>query len=110
MESLIEFFEEEHNLDAVIDLLRYLEVSFTSPQNSSGELSGKTVVFTGNLGTMTRNEAKATAERLGAKVAGSVSSKTDFVIAGTDAGSKLADAQRLGVRILSVTEWLELAR
>ncbi len=69
---------------------------------------GKTVVFTGTLGAMTRAEAKARAEALGAKVAGSVSRKTDFVVTGADAGSKAAKAAELGVAMLSEQEWLDL--
>jgi len=76
--------------------------------NLSGALAGKIMVFTGNLEKMTRNEAKATAERLGAKVAGSVSKKTDLVVAGPGAGSKLADATKFGVRVISEDEWLAL--
>ena len=71
-------------------------------------MSGKTVVFTGTLIKMTRNEAKAQAERLGAKVAGSVSKKTDYVVAGDEAGSKLDKARELGVAVLSEDEWLAL--
>ena len=71
-------------------------------------VAGKTVVFTGTLVTLTRQEAKANAERLGAKVAGSVSKKTDYVIAGEDAGSKLKAAKELGVNVLSEEEWKKL--
>ena len=71
-------------------------------------IAGKTVVFTGALEKMTREEAKAQAERLGAKAAGSVSKKTDYVVAGPGAGSKLADAKKLGVKVLTEDEWLTL--
>ena len=73
-------------------------------------VSGKTVVFTGALEQMTREEAKAMAERLGAKVAGSVSKKTDYVIAGPGAGSKLKDAQKYGVKTLTEDEWFKLVK
>ncbi len=71
-------------------------------------VAGKTVVFTGALEKMTREEAKAQAERLGAKAAGSVSKKTDFVVAGPGAGSKLAEAKKHGVKVLTEDEWLKL--
>jgi DNA ligase (NAD+) len=73
-------------------------------------ISGKSVVFTGALEKMTRPEAKAQAERLGAKVAGSVSKKTDYVVAGPGAGSKLTEAQSLGVKVLSEDEWLAMTQ
>ena len=74
----------------------------------SSPVTGKTVVFTGTLERMTRSEAKDLAERLGAKVAGTVSRKTDYVVAGSDAGSKLAKARDAGVAVLSEEEWLKL--
>lgn len=107
-DSLIEFFGEGHNRDLVDDLMRQV---VTRPIEVSGQKSaftGKTIVFTGTLKRMTRNEAKATAERLGAKVAGSVSSKTDFVVAGPGAGSKLKDAEKHRVEILSEDDWLRM--
>ncbi len=107
--ALIAFFHEPHNSEAVDDLLKEVSVEpFVAPASVASPVTGKTVVFTGTLTKVSRNEAKAQAERLGAKVAGSVSKKTDYVIAGSDAGSKLTAAQDLGVTVLSEDEWLEL--
>jgi DNA ligase (NAD+) len=75
---------------------------------ASSPVAGKTVVFTGSLEKMTRDEAKAMAERLGAKTAGSVSKKTDYVVAGPGAGSKLAKAAEMGVKVLTEDEWFAL--
>ncbi len=106
--SIVDFFTEPHNQAVVAGLVDQLDVTDVEPPRGGGLFAGKVIVFTGNLEKMTRNEAKATAERLGAKVSGSVSSKTDFVVAGPGAGSKLADATRLGVKVLTEDEWLAL--
>ena len=107
--ALIAFFHEPHNSVAVDDLLKEVEVApFVREVAVASPVTGKTVVFTGTLTKVSRSEAKAQAERLGAKVAGSVSKKTDYVIAGSDAGSKLTSAQELGVTVLSEDEWLTL--
>jgi DNA ligase (NAD+) len=109
-EDLIAFFDEEHNRDVLADLEQELTIEdFIAPDVSSSPLVGKTMVFTGALETMSRGEAKARAESLGAKVAGSVSKKTDYVVIGADAGSKARRAQELGVTCLSEQEWLDLA-
>jgi DNA ligase (NAD+) len=108
--ELVDFFAEPHNLALLSELDKYVTVQDAQALAVGGVLSGKTLVFTGTLTQMSRPEAKARAEALGAKVSGSVSKKTDFVVAGADAGSKLKDAQALGVKILSEDEWLALAR
>jgi DNA ligase (NAD+) len=108
-QDLIEFFQEEHNRDFVADLEEQLTIEdFIAPDVLSSPLVGKTMVFTGSMETMSRGEAKAKAESLGAKVAGSVSKKTNYVVIGTDAGSKALRAEELGVKTLSEREWLEL--
>ncbi len=110
-EALVDFFTEDHNRAAVQALLDAgVRPQPLERQAASSPVAGKTVVFTGGLETMTRQEAKARAESLGAKVAGSVSKKTDYVVAGADAGSKLKNARELGVAILSEAEWQELIR
>jgi len=107
-DAIAEFFKERKNREALDHLLEEIEVEPMEQAKTDSPVAGKTVVFTGTLEKMTRNEAKAQAERLGAKVAGSVSKKTDLVIAGPGAGSKLADAQKFGVKVLSEDEWLTL--
>ena len=107
-DSLIQFLSEAHNRDAVLALLEQVETTPLEAAASAAAFSGKTVVFTGTLEKMTRSEAKATAERLGAKVSGSVSAKTDLVVAGPGAGSKLKDAERHGVRVVSEDDWLAM--
>jgi DNA ligase (NAD+) len=107
-DAVVEFFAEPRNVKAFDELLREIEVLPAEKPRRSSPVSGKTVVFTGSLTKFTRDEAKAVAERLGAKVAGSVSKKTDYVVAGEDAGSKLTKARELGVAVLSEDEWLQL--
>ncbi len=107
-DAVVEFFAEPRNVKALDELLREIEVLPAARPRRSSPVSGKTVVFTGSLTRFTRDEARAVAERLGAKVAGSVSKKTDYVVAGEDAGSKLTRARELGVAVLSEDEWLNL--
>lgn len=109
-EAIAEFFAEPHNVRVVEDLLKEVTPEPLKAVDGSSAVAGKTVVFTGTLEKLTRNEAKAQAERLGAKVAGSVSKKTDYVVAGADAGSKLKKARELGVAILDEGAWLKLVQ
>lgn len=107
--DLIDFFSEAHNGAVLDDLAGELTIeAFQAPSTADSPIAGKTVVFTGTLQTVGRSEAKAKAESLGAKVAGSVSKKTDYVVVGADAGSKAAKAEALGVTTLSEEEWLAL--
>jgi DNA ligase (NAD+) len=109
IKSVAAYFGESHNRGIVERLVRELdEIIDTEKPKSSSAVAGKTVVFTGSLEKMTRDEAKATAERLGAKAASSVSKKTDYVVAGPGAGSKLAEAKKHGVEVLTEDEWLKL--
>jgi DNA ligase (NAD+) len=103
------FFADVSNTAAVRDLAGEVEALEYISNVSSSPVSGKTVVFTGTLPTLSRDEAKAGAEALGAKVSGSVSKKTDYVVAGEDAGSKLKKARELGVTVLTEAEWRALA-
>ncbi len=108
-DDLIAFFRESHNLGVLDDLARELTIEAVAAPAASSLISGKTVLFTGTLETMTRPEAKARAESLGAKVAGSVSKKTDYVVVGANAGSKAKKAAELSLTTLTEAEWLELA-
>jgi len=109
IDALAAYFGEHHNLGVVERLVRQMhEISDAAPPAKDSPVAGKTVVFTGTLEQMTRDEAKAMAERLGAKVSGSVSKKTDYVVAGPGAGSKLKDAQKYGVTVLDEGGWFKL--
>jgi DNA ligase (NAD+) len=104
---LVDFFAEPHNETALDQLLKEVELQPMEAVAANHPLAGKTVVFTGSLEKMTRDEAKAMAERLGAKVSGSVSAKTDLLIAGPGAGSKLTKAKELGVEAIDEDEWFK---
>ncbi|MCY4496457.1 MAG: NAD-dependent DNA ligase LigA [Rhodospirillaceae bacterium] len=107
-EIIVEFFAEPRNRQAIDDLRDQIRVQDAELLESESEIAGKTVVFTGTLETVTRAEAKARAEALGAKVSGSVGAKTDYVVAGPGAGSKLKRAQELDVTVLSEADWFAL--
>lgn len=106
VEALVSFFGNQRNVDALDRLLKQVRPKdYVVTISADSQVAGKTVVFTGTLEKMSRSEAKAMAERLGAKVAGSVSAKTDILIAGPGAGSKLKTAQELGVEVITEDEW-----
>jgi DNA ligase (NAD+) len=107
IDSLADYFGEEHNRRRVERLAKEVRIRDAEKPRSDSALAGKTIVFTGSLEKMTRDEAKAAAERLGAKVSGSISKKTDLVVAGPGAGSKLAKARELGVETIDEDEWLK---
>ena len=106
--SIAAYFGESHNRGIVERLTREVTILDAEKPKSNSAIAGKTVVFTGSLEKMTRDEAKAKAERLGAKTSGSVSKKTDYVVAGPGAGSKLTEAKKHGVAVLTEDEWLKL--
>ena len=106
--GVIDFFNETHNRDAVDRLLGEVEPQQAEAASAESPVAGKTVVFTGTLETMSRDEAKAQAQGLGAKVSGSISAKTDYLVAGAKAGSKLKKAEALGVTVLTEEEWAKL--
>jgi DNA ligase (NAD+) len=110
IESLRDYFAEAHNRRRVERLAAQVRILDAEKPRADSKVAGKTVVFTGSLEKMTRDEAKASAERLGAKVSGSVSKKTDYVVAGPGAGSKLKDATKFGVKVLTEDEWAKLIR
>ena len=107
-EALVDFFHEEHNREVVDDLLSEVRPKPFVSDAKQTEWTGKTIVFTGSLETMSRDEAKAQAERLGAHAAGSVSAKTDLVVAGPGAGSKLKKAEELGIRVIGEADWAKI--
>jgi DNA ligase (NAD+) len=107
-EAIVDFFHEPHNREELGELLELARpAAFVSTARLT-EWTGKTIVFTGSLETMSRDEAKAQAERLGARAAGSVSPKTDLVVAGPGAGSKLKKAEELGIRVIGEAEWAKI--
>jgi DNA ligase (NAD+) len=110
IESLRDYFAEAHNRRRIERLAAQVRIADAEKPRADSVVAGKTVVFTGSLERMTRDEAKASAERLGAKVSGSVSKKTDYVVAGPGAGSKLAEANKHGVKVLTEDEWAQLIR
>ena len=107
-EALVDFFHEPHNQQALDDLLSEVAPQPFVSDARQTEWTGKTIVFTGSLETMSRDEAKAQAERLGARAAGSVSAKTDLVVAGPGAGSKLKKAEELGIRVIGEADWARI--
>jgi DNA ligase (NAD+) len=110
VEALGDFFHEPHNVEVWEDLLREVTPSPYVVETRDSAVAGKTVVFTGKLETMSRDEAKAQAERLGARAAGTVSAKTDLVVAGPGAGSKLKQAAALGIEVIDEAAWAEIVR
>ena len=110
VEALGDFFHEPHNRAVWDDLLSEVSPPDYVVETKDSAVAGKTVVFTGALETMSRDEAKAQAERLGARSAGSVSAKTDLVVAGPGAGSKLKKAQELGIEVIDEAAWAEIVK
>ena len=105
VDAVARYFGEDHNLQMVGDLVGQLTVEDAERPATESPFAGKTIVFTGSLERMSRDEAKAMADRLGAKASGSVSSKTDLVVAGPGAGSKLKKATELGIEVIDEDEW-----
>jgi DNA ligase (NAD+) len=110
IDAIAAFYGEEHNRKLVEDLTKEVKILDAEKPTQNSPISGKTIVFTGTMEKLTRDEAKAMAERLGAKVSGSVSKKTDYVVAGAEAGSKLKKATELGVQIIDEQQFIDLAK
>jgi DNA ligase (NAD+) len=110
IDAIAAFFGEEHNRKLVEKLTKQVAIRDAEQPAKNSPITGKTIVFTGTMVQMTREEAKALAERLGAKVSGSVSKKTDYVVAGAEAGSKLKKATELGVQIIDEQQFIDLAK
>jgi DNA ligase (NAD+) len=108
IDAVAAFFGEDHNRRLVENLTKQVTILEAEKPAQNSPITGKTIVFTGTLAQMTREEAKALAERLGAKVSGSVSKKTDYVVAGAEAGSKLKKAAELGVNVLDEQQFIDL--
>jgi DNA ligase (NAD+) len=108
--GIVDFFTDQYNLHLIESVLKHVRVKDYSPEFQKSDYSGKIFVFTGSLINMSRNEAKAFAERIGAKVASTVSKNTDYVVAGEEAGSKLENAKKLGTKVLTESEWLEIVK
>jgi DNA ligase (NAD+) len=108
VDAVARYFAEPHNRGLVEKLVAEVTIVDAERAATNSPVVGQTIVFTGSLEKMTRDEAKAMAERLGAKVSGSVSKKTDLVVAGPGAGSKLKDAEKHGVKVIDEDAWLKL--
>jgi DNA ligase (NAD+) len=108
--AVLDYFHDERNFRMVLDLEKELQIEDVIQKNSDSKFAGKSIIFTGTLEKMSRAEAKKRAEDLGMKVVGSVSSKTDFVVAGSEAGSKLKKAVELGLKVLNEAEWMEIKK
>lgn len=108
--SILDYFEDERNIKVIKELKEIINIQDYIETKINGKLEGKTIVFTGTLQNMTRPEAKARAEEMGGKVLSVISSKTDFLVAGEDSGSKLKKAKELGIKILNEGDWLEFLK
>jgi DNA ligase (NAD+) len=108
-DAIVDFFCEDHNVKVIKELMSLIEISEYEPAFSvESKFAGKTIVFTGTLDKMSRSEAKAKAESLGANVSNSISKKTDYVVTGTSAGSKLKKAMDLGIKVISENDWFKI--